>query len=232
MNLDENHSSPPLQPHDHLTTSLFGQSSILDIPHHGPKGTPFSTEPTQNRIFVASSGLTVSEPSGQSASASASPQISCFGAAGHEICEAFTAVELSTWGSVITVPPASSYKRTSMRPSSQMVSGTPATTLQTLTTSFHRPSQMTTNDVSFSSTQLPSNQVQTTASQPTPTSNDTNQPETHQSGPMVVYIILGVFVGFGIVCALVTNRRIVNWTQNSVKKRREMEEIRRKADDS
>lgn len=230
MNLDENHSSPPVQPNHHLTTGLFAESSILDIPRHGSKGMTFSIEPTHNRIFDASSGLAVSRQSGPSASASA--QISCFGASGHEICEAFTAVQLSTWGSVITVPPASPYTRTSMRPSSQVVSGTPATTLQTLTTSLHPSSQMITNDVSFSSTQLPSNQLQTTASQPTPTSNDTNQSETHQSGPMVVYIILGVFVGFGIVCALVTNRRIVNWTQNSVKKRREMEEIRRKAEDS
>lgn len=57
-----------------------------------------------------------------------------------------------------------------------------------------------------------------------------NQSAAPQSGPIVAYIILGVFFGFGIICALVTNRKIINWVQESVRKRREMEEARRKVE--
>jgi len=36
-----------------------------------------------------------------------------------------------------------------------------------------------------------------------------------------VYIILGVFVVFGLVCAIVTNRRFVTCTQTAIRRRNE-----------
>jgi hypothetical protein len=246
------HEIPPPLPHQihpHLpggATHPFTESSILGIPHQESVLTTFTTKPTQNRIFDAPPG-------------SASAEIDCLRISGDKFCA--TAIQLTSWGSVhsvLSVPAESPFQRASestqevrtssstlslpdqsqgpplshsTRPASQLISSMPATTFQTQTFSSFLPSPTTANDLNPSRTQLPTGQLQTTPVLPIPTSNEMEHSGTRQSGPIVAYVILGVFFGFGIMSALVTNRKIINWVQESVRKRREMEEARRKVED-
>ncbi|KAK5058707.1 hypothetical protein LTR84_010971 [Exophiala bonariae] len=246
------HEIPPPFPHQvhpHLpdgATHPFTESSILDVPHQEPQWTTLTTKPTQNRIIDVPAG-------------SGSAEIDCLRISGDKFCA--TAIQLTSWGSVhrvLSVPAESPFQRASestqevrtrssalslldqsqgpplslsTRPPSQLTSSTPATTFQTQILSPFLPSQTSANDLNPSATQLPTGQLQTTPVLPAPTSNEMEHSGTRQSGPIVAYVILGVFFGFGIICALVTNRKIINWVQESVRKRRELEEARRKVEE-
>jgi hypothetical protein len=258
MPLHENPGSPPFQsykPPFTGTNSLSAQSSILDIrPHGWSDWTTFSTEPIPNRIPDASS----SSSSVQQVASSTSDTTACIGVMGLNFCTGLSAASSSTWASVVTVPPESSLKPTggssgqdetsittspllsvtsynpalssSLWPSSPPASGVPTTTFHTVSSPSNFPSQTITTDIVPSSNQSTSSQLQPTGSSPTSTASRNTQSEASRSGPIAVYIILAVFVTFGIVCALVTNRRIVSWTQAAIRKRSERNEARRKAE--
>lgn len=155
MDSHEIHPPPAVQIHPHFPTRetiSTTESSVLDIPHHDAEWTTFLTMSTQNRIVDASPG-------------SASAETDCLGFSGDKFCA--TAIQLTSWGSVhrvLSVPAESPFQsirggteqvKTSsstislpdyprgtpsslnIRPSSQLVPSTSATTLQTQTVSSH-----------------------------------------------------------------------------------------------
>lgn len=250
MDSHEIHPPPAVQIHPHFPTReaiSTTESSILDIPHHDAEWTTFLTMPTQNRIVDASPGSALAETdclgfSGDKFCATAIP-LTSWGSV-HRVLSVpaespFQSIrggteQVKTSSSTFSLPdyPRVTPSSLNIQPSSQLVPSTSATTLQTQTVSSLSllPSRTSAADLNPSTTQFSTDQLHNTPVPPKPTSNDMNQSAAHQSGPIVAYIILGVFFGFGIICALVTNRKIINWVQESVRKRREMEEARRKVE--
>ena len=233
-------SPPPLGGGLH---GLFGPSSILDIPFHArPDWTTFQTEPVPTRMFAASISSLTTDASG---CIGAQGIIICSGPGGTSY------VPTTSQSVIIVPPesslaatvggdnpnigtPTSPWYSTEHPSYSPAQSSTnhpqsPETTMQTLSsTSPFNPISTTLSpspSLIVSQSTFTTNTDTDTPSKPTTnlidTSGKSGNFQSGQHGPIAVYIILGVFVVFGLVCAIVTNRRFVTCTQTAIRRRNE-----------